>query len=36
MLIPFRLDMACFVGFEWFEGLTSDFWAENGKRKLVA
>jgi hypothetical protein len=25
-----------FVGVEWFLGLTSDFWAENGKRKMTA
>jgi hypothetical protein len=30
------LDIAHFVGVMWIWGLTSDFWAENGKEKIMA
>jgi hypothetical protein len=31
-----QLDLVLFVGFRWFWGLTCDFWAENGERKIMA
>jgi hypothetical protein len=29
-------DVADLLWVRWFGGLTCDFWAENGKRKLIA
>jgi hypothetical protein len=31
-----QADVVCWQWVRWFRGLTSDFWAENGKRKTTA
>jgi hypothetical protein len=32
--LNFNPDVVYFEKFRWFGGLTRDFWAENGKRKM--
>jgi hypothetical protein len=35
MELKCQLDLVLFVWFRWFWGLTCDFWAENGGRKIA-